>query len=82
MRNLWNIADGILVGRFKEFIDDVHRKCTFSCSRFSDDKECITYKSNLDPERFFVHPKVLEEEKVRLQKRLQEINEHLDMIVK
>ena len=47
-----------------------------------DDKECITYKSNLDPERFFVHPKVLEEEKVRLQKRLQEINEHLDMIVR
>ena len=47
-----------------------------------DDKECITYKSNIDPERFFVHPKVLEEEKVRLQKRLQEINEHLDMIVR
>jgi hypothetical protein len=47
-----------------------------------DDKECITYKSNIDPERFFVHPKVLEEEKSRLEKRLQEINEHLKMIVK
>ena len=47
-----------------------------------DNKECITYKSNIDPERFFVHPKVLEEEKVRLEKRLQEINEHLGMIVK
>ena len=47
-----------------------------------DDKECITYKSNINPERFFVHPKVLEEEKVRLQKRLQEINDHLDMIVR
>ena len=47
-----------------------------------DDKECITYKSNIDPERFFVHPKVLEEEKVRLQNRLKEINKHLDMIVK
>ena len=47
-----------------------------------DDKECITYKSNIDPERFFVHPKVLEEEKVRLEKRLKEINEHLDMIVR
>ena len=47
-----------------------------------DDKECVTYKSNIDPERFFVHPKVLEEEKVRLEKRLQEINEHLKMIVK
>jgi hypothetical protein len=47
-----------------------------------DDKECITYKSNLDPERFFVHPKELEEEKARLQKRLKEINEHLDMIVR
>jgi hypothetical protein len=47
-----------------------------------DDKESITYKSNIDPERFFVHPKVLEDEKVRLEKRLQEINDHLDMIVK
>ncbi len=46
------------------------------------EKECITYKSNLDPDRFFVHPKELEEEKARLQKRLKEINEHLDMIVK
>ena len=47
-----------------------------------DDKECITYKSNLDPERFFVHPKQLEEEKERLEKRLKEINSHLDMIVR
>ena len=47
-----------------------------------DDKESITYKSNIDPERFFVHPKVLEDEKVRLEKRLQEINEHMKMIVK
>lgn len=47
-----------------------------------DENECITYKSNLDPERFFVHPKVLIEEKERLEKRLKEINEHMDMIVK
>ena len=46
------------------------------------ENECITYKSNLDPERFFVHPKVLEEEKTRLEKRLKEINDHLDMIVR
>jgi hypothetical protein len=46
------------------------------------ENECVTYKSNLDPERFFVHPKVLEEEKARLEKRLKEINEHLDMIFK
>ena len=46
------------------------------------ENECITYKSNLDPERFFVHPKVLIEEKERLEKRLKDINDHLDMIVK
>ena len=46
------------------------------------ENECVTYKSNLDPERFFVHPKVLEEEKARLEKRLKEINDHLDMIVR
>ena len=42
----------------------------------------VSPKSNIDPERFFVHPKVLEEEKVRLEKRLKEINDHLDMIVR
>lgn len=43
--------------------------------------DCIEYKSNIDPEQYFVHPKTLIEEKNKLEKRLNEINKHLDRII-
>jgi hypothetical protein len=65
----------------KQFIKD-EQEFYSKLKVWYNENECITYKSNLDPERFFVHPKVLEEEKARLEKRLKEINDHLDMIVR
>jgi hypothetical protein len=45
------------------------------------ENEFVEYSSNRDPERFLVNPRVLNDEKLKLEIRIAEINQHLDFIL-
>ena len=45
------------------------------------ENEFVEYSSNRDPEKFMVNPKLFNDEKLKLEKRIAEINRHLDFIL-
>ena len=64
----------------KKFIDE--QKSRYSKMKvWYNENEFVEYSSNRDPEKFLVHPNKLRDEKEKLEKRLDEINKHLDKII-
>ncbi len=64
----------------KRFIDEQHKTYSKLKVWYSKD-EYKEYKSNLYPEKFLIHPDEFIKEKEQLEKRLAEINQHLDNLI-
>ena len=65
----------------KKFVEEQKRRYSKMKVWYSGD-DCVEYSNNREPDRFMVHPKVLIEEKSKLETRLAEINEHLNFILR
>lgn len=64
----------------KKFVEEQKRRYSKMKVWYSEN-EFVEYKSNIDPEKYFIHPNILIEEKNLLEKRLDEINKHLDQVM-
>ena len=65
----------------KKFVEEQKRRYSKMKVWYSED-DCVEYSNNREPDRFMVHPKVLIEEKSKLETRLAEINEHLNFVLR
>ena len=73
----WYISDKFPSKKF----NDEQKKRYSKMKVWYSENEFVEYSSNRDPERFLVNPRVLNDEKLKLEIRIAEINEHLDFIL-